>query len=132
MTESLQPFSLLLARVVGGGVGRNQIISHPRSPEGEKSNWPFYSWHQAGSLGKDKCPAGIATLEAVVAEANSPELVNDVRPTAPSKRIIKRFSRHRGLKSTVGFVLAHRVKIGSTRSRCAHFDVWVKTLESLG
>jgi hypothetical protein len=76
--------------------------------------------------------AGIATLQAAVAAATSPELVNDGETTAPSKRIIGQFPQYSGQKTTVGVELAHCVGIETTRSLCAHFDGWLKTLESLG
>ena len=75
---------------------------------------------------------GIAALEAVVAAATSPELVNDSETTAPSKRIINQFPQYIGPKTTVGVELAHCVGINTTRSLCAHFDRWMKALESLG
>jgi hypothetical protein len=76
--------------------------------------------------------AGIAALQAVVAAATSPELVNDRETTAPSKRIIGLFPQYSGQKTTIGVELAHCVGIDTTRSLCPHFDRWLKTLESLG
>jgi hypothetical protein len=76
--------------------------------------------------------AGVAALQAAVAAAKSPELVNDGATTAPSKRIISQFPQYSGQKTTVGVELAHCVGIDATRSLCAHFDRWLKTLESLG
>ena len=76
--------------------------------------------------------AGIAALQAEVAAATSPELVNDGEATAPSKRIISQFPRYSGEKTAVGVELAHCVGIDKTRSLCEHFDHWLKKLESLG
>src|SRR5205807_9444158 len=76
--------------------------------------------------------AGIAALLAAVAAVTSPELVNDGETTAPSKRIISRFPQYSGQKTAVGVELAHCVGFDRTRSLCAHFDHWLKTLESLG
>jgi hypothetical protein len=75
--------------------------------------------------------AGIAALQAAVAEAKSPELVNDGTDTAPSKRIIRVFPQYRGEKTTVGVELAECVGIDKTRSLCPHFDQWLRALESL-
>jgi hypothetical protein len=72
--------------------------------------------------------AGIAALQAAVASAESPELVNDGDTTAPSKRIIGLFPQYSGQKTTVGVDLAHCVGIDRTRALCAHFDHWLKTL----
>ena len=80
----------------------------------------------------EKSDAGIAALQAAVAEATSPELVNDGETTAPSKRIISQFPQYGGQKTTVGVELAHCVGIDTTRTLCAHFDRWLKSLESLG
>jgi hypothetical protein len=76
--------------------------------------------------------AGIASLQAAVATATSPELVNDGDTTAPSKRIISHFPQYSGQKTTIGVELANCVGIDTTRILCAHFDRWLKTLESLG
>jgi len=76
--------------------------------------------------------AGIAALQAAVAAATSPELVNDAESTAPSKRIVSQFPQYSGQKTTVGVELAHCVGIDKTRALCPHFDNWLKTLESLG
>lgn len=75
--------------------------------------------------------AGIAALQAAVAAATSPELVDDGEATAPSKRIIGQFPQYSGQKTTVGVELAQCVGIDTTRALCAHFDDWLKTLESL-
>ena len=83
------------------------------------------------ALEYDHSAAGIAALQAAVAEATSPELVNDHEATAPSKRIIAQFPQYSGQKTTVGVELAQCVGIDTTRSQCAHFDEWLKRLESL-
>ncbi len=80
----------------------------------------------------DKADAGIAALQAAVAEATSPELVNDGELTAPSKRISEHFPDYRGQKTTVGAELAHCVGIDLTRRLCLHFDQWLRQLEALG
>jgi hypothetical protein len=76
--------------------------------------------------------AGIGALRAVISATKSPELVNDGESTAPSKRIISQFPQYSGQKTTVGVELAHCVGIETTRLLCAHFDRWLKALESLG
>ena len=79
----------------------------------------------------ENADAGIAALRAAVDEATLPELVNDGEATAPSKRIIAQFPRYDRQKTTVGAELAECVGIEATRRLCAHFDRWLKTLESL-
>jgi hypothetical protein len=75
---------------------------------------------------------GIDALRTAVAEATSPELVNDGEATAPSKRIIAQFPQYSSQKTTVGAELGDCVGIDTTRRFCTHFDRWLKTLESLG
>jgi hypothetical protein len=76
--------------------------------------------------------AGIAALRAAVADATSPELVNDGETTAPSKRIIGQFPQYGRQKTTFGAEPAACVGIDTTRRLCTHFDRWLKALESLG
>jgi hypothetical protein len=78
----------------------------------------------------EKPDAGIAALRAAVAQATTPELVDDGEMTAPSKRIIDHFPRYH--KTTDGVELAACVGIETTRRLCPHFDGWLKLLESLG
>src|SRR5262249_20210863 len=59
----------------------------------------------------ENASGGIAALQAAVAEATSPELVNDGEASAPSKRIIAQFPQYGGQKTTVGTELAHCVGI---------------------
>ena len=75
--------------------------------------------------------AGITALQAAVADATSPEFVNDGETTAPSKRISTQFPQYTRQKTTVGVELAQCIGIDTTRVCCAHFDSWLKTLESL-
>ncbi len=80
----------------------------------------------------EKADAGIAALVAAVAEATSPELVNDGPTTAPSKRIVAGFPQYTHQKTTVGVELAACVGLVRTRSLCPHFDAWLRILEALG
>jgi hypothetical protein len=84
------------------------------------------------ALEYDGAEAGIAALRTAVAEATSPELVNDGAATAPSKRIISHFPQYSGQKTTIGVELAACVGIDTTRRLCSHFDYWLTTLERLG
>jgi hypothetical protein len=80
----------------------------------------------------EKAGNGITALQAAVAEAKSPELVNDGEATAPSKRIVAQFPLYIRQKTTLGAELAECVGIDTTRRLCSHFDGWLKTLESFG
>ena len=54
---------------------------------------------------------GIAALRKVVSEVKSPELVNDGKATAPSKRIIAQFPQYERQKTTFGAELADKIQI---------------------
>jgi hypothetical protein len=119
---------LTLEKAFGADVGDHRFIPHIQLYEFETILLCDPS-HFA--LIFDNSSAGIAALQAAVATATSPELVNDGDATAPSKRIISQFPQYNGQKTTVGVELAHCVGIDRTRALCPHFDRWLKTLESL-
>jgi hypothetical protein len=120
---------LTLERAFAADVGDQRFIPHIQLYEFET-----ILLCQPGNfaLVYEDCAAGIASLQAAVAAATSPELVNDGDTTAPSKRIITLFPQYSGQKTTIGVELAHCVGIETTRLLCTHFDRWLKKLESLG
>jgi hypothetical protein len=120
---------LTLERAFAADVGDHRFIPHIQFHEFE-TILLCEPGHFA--LVYENSGAGIASLQAAVAAATSPEQVNDGATTAPSKRILSHFPQYSGQKTTVGVELAHCVGIDTTRSLCAHFDRWLKTLESLG
>jgi Domain of unknown function (DUF4276) len=119
---------LTLERAFAADVGDHRFIPHIQLYEFETILLCDPS-HFA--LVYEKANDGIAALRAAVVEATSPELVNDGEATAPSKRIVSQFSQYDRQKTTVGVELAECVGLDTTRSLCAHFDRWLKTLESL-
>jgi hypothetical protein len=120
---------LTLERAFAADVGDHRFIPHIQLHEFETI---LLCQPSHFALVYEDSGAGIAALQAAVAAATSPELVNDAETTAPSKRIISQFPQYNGQKTTIGVELAHCVGIDTTRSLCAHFDRWLKTLESLG
>ena len=64
--------------------------------------------------------------------AGSPELVDDGRQTAPSKRIIEQFPDYEYRKATVGPQAAERIGLATIRCKCRHFAQWLERLERLG
>jgi hypothetical protein len=120
---------LTLERAFGEDVGDKRFFPHIQLYEFETillcDPSPF-------ALVYENADSGIAALAAAVAEATSPELVNDGETTAPSKRIIAQFPQYARQKTVFGAELASCVGIGTTRRLCTHFDRWLKTLESLG
>lgn len=74
------------------------------------------------------CPGIVASLADEV-EGIEPEAINDRPETAPSKRIIKQFSRYQ--KPLHGSLVAMDVGLEAMRARCPHFAQWLEKLEQL-
>ncbi len=75
---------------------------------------------------------GIAELQRVADNVDSPELIDDGQHTAPSKRIIDQIPVYKRLKTSVGPQMAEDIGLPAIRSKCPHFDDWVGRLERLG
>ena len=73
----------------------------------------------------------IQNLVALAAEYSSPELIDDGKSTAPSKRIIKEIPAYEKRKSSVGPLVTARIGLLRLRQACPHFDEWLKKLEAL-
>ncbi|MFN7201291.1 MAG: DUF4276 family protein [Aphanizomenon sp.] len=71
-------------------------------------------------------------LKTIADSYETPELINDSRETAPSKRIIAQFPDYERAKSTVGSLLAESIGLEVIRNKCPHFNSWLLRLESLG
>jgi hypothetical protein len=71
----------------------------------------------------------IGNLVKMVGSQN-PELINDGRETAPSKRILKEIPEYD--KVTSGVSVAAHIGLDALRASCKHFDEWVSRLEKLG
>lgn len=65
-----------------------------------------------------------------MARTTEPELINDGRQTAPSKRIIREIPEFD--KATSGVIVAERIGLANLRQGCPHFNEWVASLELLG
>jgi len=83
--------------------------------------WPDYFLGQQNA---------VDSLAATVASFDSIELINDDERTAPSKRILHHFPEYD--KAVAGNVLAIAIGLSTIRDKCAHFDMWLKSLENLG
>ena len=70
----------------------------------------------------------IAKLIAEVG-SQSPELINDGRDTAPSKRILGAIPEYD--KATSGPMVAEMTGLPTLREKCGHFGEWLSTLEQL-
>jgi hypothetical protein len=82
----------------------------------------FYSEH----------PTQIAELQKIAVANPNPELIDDGKQTAPSKRIIAHLPDYEGAKLVVGPQTAERIGLAALRTKCPHFDQWIKSLEQLG
>lgn len=67
------------------------------------------------------------SFEAICSGFASPEEINEGASTAPSKRIIGLFPGYR--KVLHGPNVAQRIGLEKMRSKCAHLNEWVNTLE---
>jgi len=74
----------------------------------------------------------INELATISSQFESPELINDGPQTAPSKRIIQHIPEYENRKVMVGSLAAEHIGLPKLRSRCPHFDEWIKKLESPG
>jgi hypothetical protein len=73
----------------------------------------------------------IQNLTQMVAQFNSPELIDDNPMNAPSKRIIREIPEYGGRKPSAGPVIAEKIGIPTIRTKCRHFGDWLKKLETL-
>jgi hypothetical protein len=73
----------------------------------------------------------IVALQTIADQYPTPELINDGKESAPSKRIIAQFPDYEKAKSVFGSQLAERIGLPVIRSKCPHFNAWLSRLESL-
>jgi hypothetical protein len=74
----------------------------------------------------------ISALEAIAHRHSSPELIDDGRSSAPSKRIVAELPDYEDAKSAVGPQVAQLIGLKVIRSKCPHFAAWLTQLEKLG
>jgi hypothetical protein len=74
----------------------------------------------------------IAALKAIADAVATPELIDDGKHSAPSKRIIAEFPDYEDAKTVVGPQVAELIGLDVIRSKCPHFDGWLARLEKLG
>lgn len=71
----------------------------------------------------------IKNLSSMVGDKN-PELINDGRETAPSKRILKEIPEYD--KVIAGVTVTGKIGLPTLRAKCRHFNEWLTQLENLG
>lgn len=70
----------------------------------------------------------ISNLVEMVGDKN-PELINDGKDTAPSKRILREIPEYD--KTTAGISVVQEIGLDTLRQKCKHFDDWIQLLEKL-
>lgn len=86
----------------------------------DKFDWEFLEHDDA-----------IARLVELVAEFDSPELIDEGQDSAPSKRIIKEIPEYEDLKASAGPLIASKIGLTRLREACSHFNEWITRLETL-
>lgn len=75
-------------------------------------------------------PTAVSKFKTILSEFNdNPELINNGRETAPSKRILKEIDNYS--KVLDGNTIAKRVTLSEIRKKCQHFNRWITYLESV-
>ncbi len=69
----------------------------------------------------------VGRLVKMIGDKN-PELINDGKETAPSKRIIAEIPEYDKLG---GVIVVEKIGLKKLRSRCRHFSEWLNRLEQL-
>ena len=82
----------------------------------------------------DACEADRAEkpLRRIANQYKSPELIDDGRQTAPSKRIEQHIPAYPDLKTAVGPETTAQIGLAAIRAACPHFGQWLTRLEQLG
>ncbi|MFM6189641.1 DUF4276 family protein [Planktothrix sp.] len=73
----------------------------------------------------------VQELVSLCESFESPELINDGKLTAPSKRIIQAIPRYKGAKASVAPLMAQKIGLETIRKKCPHFNQWIERLENL-
>jgi hypothetical protein len=73
----------------------------------------------------------IAELQKIADAHPNPELIDDGKQTAPSKRIMAHLPDYEGAKPVVGPQIAEQIGLVALRAKCPHFNEWVFRLEQL-
>lgn len=72
---------------------------------------------------------GIEQLNQICQNYESPELINDGKTTAPSKRIEKLIPEYKKVATVRS--IAKEINLQTVREKCPHFNNWISQLESL-
>ncbi len=61
----------------------------------------------------------------------SPELIDDGKESAPSKRLIHEIPEYDGRKVSVGPLVTSKIGLDTLREECPHFHSWIEKIELL-
>ena len=78
----------------------------------------------AQSLGKPDLTSG---FQAIRAEFQTPEDINDSPDTAPSKRVLNLYQGYQ--KPLMGTLAMEEIGLDTVRGACPLFDAWIAVLE---
>ncbi len=73
----------------------------------------------------------IQSLVAECSQFTSPELIDDGKNSAPSKRIIRKIPEYEGAKVSAGPLIAQKIGLPAMQQQCPHFNEWMTKLENL-
>jgi hypothetical protein len=79
----------------------------------------------------ENCEKQIQALRDLVPEGTSPESIDGGQHSAPSKRIAVQFPDYPDAKPDAPVAIATTIDVAVIRTRCPHFDAWIRTLEQL-
>ncbi len=71
--------------------------------------------------------ANLAEIATIIEQHPNPELINDNRETAPSKRLLKLIKGYN--KVVYGAILADEIGLVNIRAKCPRFNSWIELLE---
>ncbi len=72
-----------------------------------------------------------AEIQAVINQYPNPEIINDSKETAPSKRIENIFGKNKFRKTSDGIIVAKELGLEIIRTKCKHFNEWLKKIEGV-
>ena len=78
----------------------------------------------------ENCQKQVEKFKKMLQDYNdNPELINNGKDTAPSKRILKEINNY--TKVIDGTMVSKQITINEIKSKCKHFSKWIGKLEQL-
>lgn len=73
----------------------------------------------------------IQSIKTSVASITNPELIDEGKESAPSKRLIKFIAEYEEQKTIAGPLICEEIGIDELRNKCQHFDGWLTKIIDL-